>query len=95
MQFGIELSSAKKKTWILIVETISYQNLSCYRKILFITAPDPHHAKEKARNWCEGEQITSIIAIPFDPSRMGDALIDSTVKKLSEKPYNIEEGEDY
>lgn len=91
----MKFMKVKKKTWILIVETISYQNLSCYRKILFITAPDPHHAKEKARNWCEGEQITSIIAIPFDPSRMGDALIDSTVKKLSEKPYNIEEGEDY
>ena len=54
-----------------------------------------HHAKEKARNWCEGEQITSIIAIPFDPSRMGDALIDNTVKNFSKKSYNIEEGEDY
>ena len=85
---------AKKKTWILIVETISCQDLSCYRKILFITAPDSHHAKEKARNWCEGEQITSIIAIPFDPSRMGDALVDSTVKNLPKESYNIEKGED-
>ena len=90
----MKFMKAKKKTWILIVETISYQNLSCYRKILFITAPDPHYAKEKARNWCEGEQITSIIAIPFDPSRMGDALIDSTVKNFPKKSYNIAEGED-
>lgn len=55
--------------------------------MLFVSAPDYQVAKEKARDWCDGKQITSISIIPFDPNRMGDSLIDSTEKNpLSEHP---------
>ena len=74
------MGKTKEKTWMLIIETKSYRGLSCYRKVLFVSAPDHQVAKEKARDWCDGEQITSISIIPFDPNRMGDALIDSTEK---------------
>lgn len=72
------MKKTKEKTWMLIIETKSYRGLSCYRKVLFVSAPDHQVAKEKARDWCDGEQITSISILPFDPNRMGDSLIDST-----------------
>ena len=84
------MGKTKEKTWMLIIETKSYRGLSCYRKVLFVSAPDHQVAKEKARDWCDGEQITSISIIPFDPNRMGDALIDSTEKNPLPEHPNID-----
>ena len=75
---------------MLIIETKSYRGLSCYRKVLFVSAPDHQVAKEKARDWCDGEQITSISILPFDPNRMGDSLIDSTEKSPFPEHPNID-----
>ena len=34
------MGKTKEKTWMLIIETKSYRGLSCYRKVLFVSAPD-------------------------------------------------------
>lgn len=68
---------------MMVIETKSHRGLSCYRKVLFVTAADHHEAQAKARDWCSGEQITSISIFPFDPNQMGDAMIDCTEKSPS------------
>ena len=80
----------RAKTWMLIIETKSHRGLSCYRKVLFVTASDHHEAQAKARDWCSGEQITSISILPFDPNQMGNAMIDCTEKNPLPEHPNID-----
>ena len=40
------MGKTKEKTWMLIIETKSYRGLSCYRKVLFVSAPDHQVAKD-------------------------------------------------
>lgn len=75
---------------MMVIETKSHRGLSCYRKVLFVTAADPHEAQAKARDWCSGEQITSISILPFDPNQMGDAMIDCTEKNPLPEHPNID-----
>lgn len=86
----MDTKEKKAKTWMMVIETKSHRGLSCYRKVLFVTAANHHEAQAKARDWCSGEQITSISILPFDPNQMGDAMIDCTEKNPLPEHPNID-----